>query len=399
MYVPNQKILEKYADLLVNFALNSGDGVKEDEVVMCALDDVAKPLLVELYRSILKAGAHPMMRMIPTGLNKIFYDNANDRQLIFFPENYMKARCDTINHQIGVISDVDPHELKEVDPAKIFKTADASRKVREWLFDKENRGEFTWTLGLYGTEAMAKEANMTLEEYWNVIIEACYLDKADPIAEWRRILMEQERIKKALDDLQIESLKIQGDNIDLTVKLGRYRKWMGGSGRNVPSYEIFVSPDWRGTEGKIYFNQPLYRYGNLIKDVSLVFKAGVVVDYDASVGKNVIENMLKRENANKIGEFSLTDSRFSRITKFTANTLFDENIGGKYGNTHIAVGMAYKDSYTGDPSKPTKDEWEQMGFNDSPEHTDIISTEDRLVTATSFDGSNKVIYKAGKFTV
>lgn len=399
MYQPEKKILEKYADLLVNFALNSGEGVKEDEIVMCALDDVAKPFLIELYQAILKANAHPMMRMIPTGLNKIFYENANDKQLIFFPENYMKARCETINHQIGVISDYDPHELKDVDSKKIFKSADASKKVREWLFEKENRGEFTWTLALYGTEAMAKEANMSLEEYWDVIIEACYLDTPDPKVEWRRILNEQERIKKELDTLQIEWLHVKGEKIDLKIKLGRSRKWMGGSGRNVPSYEIFVSPDWRGTEGYIYFNQPLYRYGNLIKDVRLEFKDGVVVDFDASQGKSVVENMLKRENANKIGEYSLTDSRFSRITKFTANTLFDENIGGEFGNTHLAVGMAYKDSYIGDPSKPTKEEWDLMGFNDSPEHTDIISTEDRVVTATLPNGKTKIIYKDGKFTV
>ncbi len=158
-------------------------------------------------------------------------------------------------------------------------------------------------------------------------------------------------------------------------------------------------PDWRGTEGYIYFNQPLYRYGNLIKDVKLEFKDGLVVGFDASQGKSVVENMLQRENANKIGEYSLTDSRFSRITKFTANTLFDENMGGEYGNTHLAVGMAYKDSFTGDPSKPTKEEWELMGFNDSPEHTDIISTEDRIVTATLPNGSTKVIYKDGQFTV
>ncbi|MBP9758207.1 aminopeptidase [Candidatus Dojkabacteria bacterium] len=399
MYQPNQKILEKYADLLVNFALNSGQGVKEDEIVMCVLDDVAKPFLIELYQVILKANAHPMMRMIPTGLDKIFFENANDKQLIFFPENYMKARCETINHQIGIISDDDPHELKDVDSKKIFKSADAAKQVREWLVEKENRGEFTWTLALYGTEAMAKEAGLTLKEYWDVIIEACYLDTPDPKIEWRRILTEQERIKKELDKLEIEWLHVEGEKIDLKVKLGRFRKWMGGSGRNIPSYEIFVSPDWRGTEGYIYFNQPLYRYGNLIKDVKLEFKDGLVVGFDASQGKSVVENMLQRENANKIGEYSLTDSRFSRITKFTANTLFDENMGGEYGNTHLAVGMAYKDSFTGDPSKPTKEEWELMGFNDSPEHTDIISTEDRIVTATLPNGSTKVIYKDGQFTV
>lgn len=399
MYEPDKKILEKYADLLVNFALNSGKGVQEDDVVMCVVDDVAKPFLLELYTAILKAGAHPMMRMLPSGFSKVFYEHANDKQLIFFPENYMKSRCDVIDHQIGMISEVDPHELKDVDPKKIFQSADASKKIREWLFAKEGRGEFTWTLGLYGTEAMAKEANMSIEEYWDVIIDACYLDKPDPKKEWRKIMDEQERLKKVLDDMHIEWLHVKGENTDLKVQIGKFRKWMGGSGRNIPSYELFISPDARGTEGYIYFNQPLYRYGNLIKDIRLEFKNGVVTNFDASQGKKLIESMLARENANRIGEFSLTDGRVSRITKFMANTLYDENVGGKYGNTHIAVGMAYKDSYTGDESKVSKEEWADIGFNESPEHTDIISTEDRVVTATLPDGTEKIIYMDGKFTV
>lgn len=366
---------------------------------MCIVDDVAKPLLVELHKAILKAGAHPMLRMIPTGIGKDYYALANDKQLTFFPEKFAKARCDTIDHQIGIISDVDPFELSKVDSKKIFKSMQSKKKVREWLNEKENKGEFTWTLALYGTEAMAKEAGMSLKQFWKTIEQACYLDKRNPIKEWQKIHKEQERVKKKLDDMKIEWVHVQGKNIDLKVKIGERRAWFGGSGRNIPSYEIFTSPDWRGTEGYIYFDQPLYRYGNRVEGVRLEFQKGKVVKVDAKKGKKLIENMIKQKNADKVGEFSLTDSRVSRIKKFTANTLFDENMGGKYGNTHIALGAAYKDCYDGDPSKPTKKQWEQMGYNDSVEHTDIISTEDRTVTATLADGSEKVIYQKGKFTI
>jgi aminopeptidase len=109
--------------------------------------------------------------------------------------------------------------------------------------------------------------------------------------------------------------------------------------------------------------------------------------------------MIVRENADKIGEFSLTDSRVSRITKFMANTLFDENIGGQFGNTHVALGRAYKDSLAGDQAALSPDEWGALGFNESPEHTDIISTTDRTVTAIGFDEKETVIFKDGKFQV
>ena len=100
MYQPSQEILEKYADLLVNFALNSGKGMKPGEVVQIVADDVAKPMLVELHKAVLKAGGHPMLRMIPTGINKSFYDLANEEQLTHFPESYAKARTELIDHSI-----------------------------------------------------------------------------------------------------------------------------------------------------------------------------------------------------------------------------------------------------------------------------------------------------------
>src|SRR6185503_11404504 len=97
--------------------------------------------------------------------------------------------------------------------------------------------------------------------------------------------------------------------------------------------------------------------------------------------EKVLKQMIATPNADKVGEYSLTDRRFSRITKFMAETLFDENMGGKYGNTHLALGKAYHDCYEGDPSKVSKKEWEKLGYNDSSVHTDIISTAPRIVTA------------------
>src|SRR3990172_7231772 len=182
--------------------------------------------------------------------------------------------------------------------------------------------------------------------------------------------------------MKIKTLHVKGENIDLKVGIGENRKWLGGSGRNIPSFELYISPDWRKTEGRVKFNQPLYRYGNLIKDIELEFKDGKIVSSKASENEHVLKEMIATENADKIGEFSLTDARMSRITKFMAETLFDENMGGEHGNTHIALGMAYKDSYPGDQAKVTKEQWTEMGYNDSSVHTDIINTEKKTVTAT-----------------
>lgn len=399
MFTPDNIILRRYADLLVKFALGGGKGAQKGEVVQLSIPDTAKPLLKELLRAVLDAGAYPKVHFIPTATDRIFFDHASDDQLTFFPEAFKKAEADLIDHQVSIISDADPTELKGVDPERLFRAMDSRKKMREWLNKKEQQGKLSWTLALYGTEAMAKEAGMSEKEYWDEIIHACYLDKEDPIAEWKKIQKEQDRVKAELDKLEIEWVHVEGRRIDLRVQLGKNRRWLGGSCRNIPSFELFISPDYRGTEGTIYFNQPLYRYGNILRDVTLTFEKGIVVKAQAKEGQDVLDAMIKRKNANRIGEYSLTDKRFSRITRFMANTLFDENIGGAYGNTHLALGRAYKDSYPGDMGKPTEKEWDSWGYNDSPEHTDIISTEDRTVTATLPGGGTKVIFKDGMFTV
>jgi aminopeptidase len=194
-------------------------------------------------------------------------------------------------------------------------------------------------------------------------------------------------------------LHIKGEDVDLTVGIGKKRKWMAGSGRNIPSFEMFISPDWRLTEGWIKFNQPLYRYGNLIEGVELEFENGKVVRASAEKGEDVLKEMIAVEGANQVGEFSLTDSRLSRITKFMGETLYDENTGGEFGNTHIALGSSYKDSYPGDPSKVSDQEWKDLGYNDSVVHTDIVSTRDRVVTAELEDGSSIKLYEDGKFVM
>lgn len=398
-YTPSTLILKKYADVLVNFALNSGQGVKKDEVVRLVVPDVAKPLALELQNAVLKAGAHPYLHLLPTGFDRDYYTLANERQLTFFPRTYHRARVKLLDHTIGIIADPDPAELSKVDPKKILLARDSKKAIRDWFDAKENAGKYTWTVGLWGVEAKAKEVGLSLKAYWQQIIQACFLDTTDPVGEWRKILKQQATVKAKLNALPIDWLVFQGKDMDLKINIGKKRRWQGGSGRNIPSFEIFTSPDWRGTSGWIQFNQPLYRYGQVIRDIRLEFAQGKVIKAHAKVGDRFLQQMLKSHNADKLGEISLTDKRTSRITHVMAETLFDENIGGPYGNMHLAIGNAYRDCYLEDPSKLSDAEWQELGYNNSAEHTDMVSTTDRVVTAIMDDGNQQVIYKDGMFVV
>ncbi len=399
MFTPSQKMLSNYAHVLTDFALGSGEGIKKNEVIFVQFDSPALPLAQEVYRAILEKGAHPIIKMNEDSFSKIFYDVASDAQLEFFPKKYQKSLIETMDHRMYLMADRDPLYLKGVDPVKMMKANKSRKTLKKWLDQKEDAGKLTWTLCLYGTPGMAKQARLTLEEYWEQIVAACFLEEKSPIAKWQEVFKKVEQTMAKLNALPIDKLHVVANKTDLWISMGEKRKFIGGSGRNIPSFEIFTSPDWRGTNGHVYFDFPLYRYGNIIEDISLEFKNGHVVNASARKNENLIKELIKQKNADKMGEYSLTDRRFSKITKFMANTLFDENYGGEYGNTHLALGSSYHDTYTGDAKKVTEAGWAKLGYNSSAEHTDIIAKQDRMVTAVMRDGSEKVIYKGGEFKV
>ncbi|MGB9883557.1 MAG: aminopeptidase, partial [Microgenomates group bacterium] len=191
-YQPSKQILQKYASVMVDFALGKGKGVKRGEVVYLVYDAAALPLALSIYERILEVGAHPIVKEAREEFEKIFFDKANDDQLKFTPKKYLKSLVDTIDHRLYLIAPTDPFLLKNVAPEKII-LANSSRQIlKKWLFEKEDKGKLTWSLCLYGTEGLAKEAKLSLEDFWQQIVVACFLDEADPIAKWRQVFAEIE---------------------------------------------------------------------------------------------------------------------------------------------------------------------------------------------------------------
>ena len=393
----DEQLLNKYSKVLIDFALNDGKGIKKGDVVLLRVPECAKPMLKSLYTTVLKSGGHPIVQYSPDDMSRLIFEHGSDEQIAFSSKILQKAYINQVDQVVSIIATTNKKELEGIDANKIISRQKAMKHFRDALQEKENKKKLTWTLAMYPTKEMAKEVNMSLEQYWQEIIKACYLDHEDPVSKWREILNQIETTKNTLNKLDINYLHIEALDTDLKIGLDKNRKWMCGSGRNIPSFEIFISPDFRRTQGKIKFTEPLYRYGNLITDVYLEFNKGKVTKFDASKGREVLKSMIETKGANYVGEFSLTDRRLSRITKFMGETLFDENVGGDQGNTHIALGSAYKDSYPKDVSKVKKEDWKKMGYNESIIHTDIVSTSKRKVTAHLNDGTKKVIYENGEF--
>lgn len=403
MMKPEDSLLKKYAQVMVHYALNNGQGIRKGDTVFLVAQECARDLFVAIAKEIYATGGNVIAHYQPdnsreTSLARLLLENGTDDQISFFAKPYWQGIVDSVDHICFIIAEPDIHFLEDIAASKISSMNSARAPYMKMREIKEQSGKLSWSLCLYGTPSMAAEAGLSLEEYWEQIIEACYLREEDPVGKWKKVQQEIERIKNKLDNLQIEKLHIKGEDVDLNIQIGAHRKWLSGGGKNIPSFEIFTSPDWRGTSGNIRFNQPLYYSGKRITGVALTFENGLVVKSSATENEDALKEMIAQENADKVGEFSLTDRRHSRITRFMATTLYDENMGGEFGNTHIALGNAYKDTYTGDMSQVSDAQWAQMGYNSCPKvHTDIISTSDRTVVATLTNGDKQVIYKEGQF--
>lgn len=400
MYTPSQEILEKYANVMVNFALRGGKWINPWDVVFVQLPECAKPFYIPLQTAILKAWWHPIMQYIPDWVARNFYEFASDEQLSFVAEEYQKWKIESMTHNLLVIADSDLHELDGIDPSKMMKRIQANRAFRELRDKKEREWKFSRTICMYWTEAMAKEAWLSLEEYWSQIISACFLDEVDPVQKRKEVNAEIQRVKDKLNELKLEYVHVTWPDEDLKLRIWADRLWHGGSWHNIPSFEIFTSPDCRDVNGWMKCNQPLYRYWNLIEWIKLEFKDWKLISASADKNDEILQEMVKIEWMDHLWEFSLTDARVSRITHFMAETLFDENVGWEYGNTHVALWRGFDECYAGDKSQLDNPEFKKsIWLNDSAEHVDVISTAKRKVIWFLSNGEEVLIYEDWKFVI
>lgn len=391
---------ERYADILLwGLKTARAEKFKKGDTVLIRYDLAALPLAEVLYPRLLAEGFNPLQRMTLTeNMEKDFYSLSDPNQLVFKAPGDQEL-FSALNGSISLRAPSSITHLSSIDPSKIGKLTVAKKYLSDILDLREAKGQFGWTLCMYPTEELARHASMSLEEYTDQITKACFLGRKDPVTLWKDIYKDAQAIKKWLNSMKVKFYHVESANIDLEIFPGEFRKWIGISGHNIPSFELFLSPDWRGTSGVYYADQPSYRSGNYTRGIRLEFSSGSAINVDAEEGRDFVQKQLSMdEGANKIGEFSLTDKRFSKIDKFMANTLFDENYGGRNGNCHIAVGASYSDTYDGNAAELTKEKKAKLGFNDSALHWDLVNTQDKRVVAYLETGEKKTIYEKGMFT-
>jgi aminopeptidase len=398
--VLTERQLNRYANVLL-WGLQTAKSrrIARNDIVLVRFDLAAIRLAEILFAKLLEAGAHPLLRLNPTAaMERDFYTLSNNKQLVYIPpgEETLFTR---LNGSISIFAPESITHLAQIDPKRIAKTALSKKILRDLLDKREAQGKFSWTLCIFPTAQLAKHARISQKAYSAQVARACFLNTSDPVAEWQHIYRQAQAIKRWLNRLPVTALHVKSKNVDLHISLGDKRRWVGISGRNIPSFEIFISPDWRGTQGTYYADQPSYRSGNYVRGIRLEFENGRLVQTIAVKGQDFVRHQLKMDHgASRLGEFSLTDKRFSRINRFMANTLYDENYGGPNGNCHIALGSSYSNTYAGKPVELTKPLKRKLGFNESALHWDFVNTEKKRVVALLKSGKKVTIYENGKFT-
>jgi len=249
-----------------------------------------------------------------------FYSHANNKQLEFIAPSIM-ADAHNITAQVYIDSTSNTKQLTRADKSKISLASKTMRQVRDVLMDREQKGEFRWSLCPYPSQAMAQDAEMSLDEYTEFVYNACKLNEADPVAAWRKV---DEFQKKVVDILTgTKELRIVGEKTDLTYNV-EGRKWINCNGHhNMPDGEVFTSPVEDGVNGQIYFDLPTSYMGVEAGGILLKIEKGRIVEASAEKGNDFLQSVLETDEGSRfIGEcaFGLNDN----IDKPTKNILFDE---------------------------------------------------------------------------
>jgi aminopeptidase len=326
--------LAKLADVLVNYSV----GVTKDQVVRLNGPPVAQPLMIELYRHVLAAGGHPLVRMVPDEVEEIFLKHGSDAQLKFL-NPIQVFEYERIDASIGIWGEENTKALTNVDPKKIGLHQAARKPLLESFMKRSAEGKLRWVGTQFPAHAAAQDAEMSLAEYEDFVFSAGKLDRPDPVAAWKQVSERQQRLVDFLTGKR-DYRVVAANGTDVTLSVAGM-KWVNCDGHhNFPDGEVFTGPVVDSVNGTIHFSFPAVHHGREVEGVRLTFRNGKVVDAAADKGQDFLHSMLDTDAGSRfLGECAIGTNY--DITRYTKNTLFDEKIGG---TVHFALGAGYPET-------------------------------------------------------
>ena len=366
--------LERYADL----TLKVGANLQAGQALMINADVSHAPLVRVMVDRAWRAGAGSVFTNYRDAyLRKPLIDLANEAALTMSPPGSVEMLEQLIAERaafIQVVGDPAPQLLAGSDPVRSGRAFQVDF-IRRWGRSIAHR-ELAWTLVGCPVEGWAQQVfgEPDVERLWDAVSATVRLDAPDPVAAWQERLGKLNAIAAALNAHKFDAIRYRGPGTDLSVGLLPSAKFMSAGQfttswghahvPNLPTEEVFTSPDCRRTEGTIRSTRPLGIGGRVINGLALTFKDGRITQVRAEGdGADVIRTQIATDpGAPYLGEIALVDneSRVGEAKLIFWNTLYDEN-----ATCHIAYGHGF-DFAVGDE----KDR--EVGLNHSAVHTDFM---------------------------
>ncbi len=366
-----ENLWTKYAKVLVDYSTK----VKKGELtVISATSPQAAPLIKEIYKLVLERGAYPVIRCGLEGITETYIKYAKDEQLEYI-DPMLRIEYEKAQNFISLGAPFNTKSLAKADSKKLAKRSAATKQLSELMLSRAAKGELKWVIANFPTQALAQEGRMSLDEYTEFLIQACYLHLENPVEKWEEIDAYQKKIAEYLNT--ISEIHIIGEETDITYGV-KGRKWKSCAGEcNFPDGEIYTSPVEDEVNGEIYFDFPQIYRGNEANKVHLTVEKGKVVKVKAERGEQYVNSMFDMDEGSRgIGEIAIGTNEM--IKEVTGNILFDEKIGG---SIHMAIGASYP---------------ETGGKNISGLHWDMIKN---MKNGGKIYADNKLIYENGKFLI
>lgn len=403
-------MIKKYAELLVKKGVNLQPG--QELIVDASIEQV------ELVRAIAKVAYENKAKDVIVHyhdevVSRLRYENCDVQHFESVPKYLQELRNEYVlkNAAIITLTGDDPENMKGIDPLKIQAWSRAVHLACKPFYDRLDLGINRWciagapTLG-WANKVFPEQSNKeAVHSLWQTIFKTVYLDDEDPLKRWDEHRRSFEARVKALNDMKIKTLHYTNDlGTDLTIGLNKDYLFAGGgsyttdgiySFPNIPTEEIFTTPNKYQVNGTIISALPLYYNGNVIDDFSITFKDGKAVEYHAKVGEEVLASIIETdEGSHYLGEVALIpyDSPISKMNLLFYNTLYDEN-----ASCHLALGKGFSECIENGLSM-NKEQLLEKGVNDSLTHVDfMIGTADLNIEAVLENDEKIMIFKDGNW--
>jgi len=363
-----EHILAKYAALLVNYCLE----IKAGDKLFVRSTTLAEPLVREVYRLALRAGAIVEVDLEFRERERIFLQEAGESQLRHVPTLYGMA-MESFDAYLFIRAPFNLREDQSSDAAvKSKMIQEATKAAHQAYFERTATRALKRNLCQFPTIASAQEAGMSLETYEHFVYGACKLYDEDPMQSWLNVRKAQQSIVDFLNSR--ENIHYKGEGTDIVFST-KGRTWINSDGKtNMPSGEVYTSPVENSVNGVVHFTYPALYMGHEVEGVTLWVKDGYIERWEAKRGKDLLDRVFQIEGTRRFGEAAI-GTNYS-IGQFTRNILFDEKIGG---TIHMAIGQSYLQ--TG-------------GKNESPVHWDMIAD---MTNGGEIFADGELIYADGYF--